>query len=111
VCAFLKLKAIGSSEAEDFFKGRASMESPEITMITSPEEMRALASWYRERAELTENPTIWESRLRTAEDLLEKAMQAECRRPPDSRDPHLGGPLCSSTHRLWRRGLRARCDK
>jgi hypothetical protein len=38
------------------------MESPEITMITSPSEMRALASWYRERAEATENPVIWENR-------------------------------------------------
>jgi hypothetical protein len=63
------------------------MESPEITMTTTPEEMRALASWYRERAEPTENPTIWERRLRTAEDLEEKAMQADCRPPSDSPDP------------------------
>jgi hypothetical protein len=56
-------------------------------MITSPNEMRALASWYRERAEATENPTIWESRLRTAQDLEEMAVQADCRPPSDSPVP------------------------
>jgi hypothetical protein len=79
VCAFLTPNAIGASGAEDFFKGRAPMESPEKTMITSPEEMRVFASWYREQDEPTENPTIWESCLRTAGDLEEKAMQADCR--------------------------------
>jgi hypothetical protein len=45
------------------------------------EEMRALASWYRERAEAAENPTIWGSCLRIAEDLEEKAMQVDFRPP------------------------------
>jgi hypothetical protein len=31
--------------------------------------LRELASWYREFAERTANPTIWEARLHTAEDL------------------------------------------
>lgn len=36
------------------------------------QQLRELASWYREYAERTENPTIWDWRLRTAEE-LEKA--------------------------------------
>jgi hypothetical protein len=31
------------------------------------QKLRDLASWYREFAERTENPTIWDARLRTAE--------------------------------------------
>jgi hypothetical protein len=34
-----------------------------------PDKLRELALWYREFAERAGNPTIWESRLRTAEDL------------------------------------------
>jgi hypothetical protein len=34
-----------------------------------PDKLRELASWYREFAERAGNPTIWERRLRTAEDL------------------------------------------
>jgi hypothetical protein len=36
-------------------------------------KLRELASWYREFAERTANPTIWEARLRTAEDLEAEA--------------------------------------
>ena len=35
----------------------------------SPQALRALALWYREFAERTQNPDIWEARLRTAEEL------------------------------------------
>ena len=35
----------------------------------SPQTLRALAVWYREFAERTQNPAIWEARLRTAEEL------------------------------------------
>ena len=35
--------------------------------------LRELASWYREFAEKTENPIIWEARLNTAEDLDKEA--------------------------------------
>jgi hypothetical protein len=38
-------------------------------MKTEPLRLRELASWYREFAERTGNLTIWEARLRTAEDL------------------------------------------
>ena len=36
-------------------------------------KLRELASWYREFAERTANPMIWEARLRTAEDLEAEA--------------------------------------
>lgn len=55
------------------------MESPAITMLTSPGEMRTLAAWYRALAEDTDNPTIWESRLRTAENIEEMATRTDCR--------------------------------
>jgi hypothetical protein len=38
-------------------------------MEADPAKLRELASWYREYAERTGNPTIWEARLHTAEDL------------------------------------------
>jgi hypothetical protein len=38
-------------------------------METDPSKLRALAAWYRKLAERTGNPTIRQSRLRTAEDL------------------------------------------
>jgi hypothetical protein len=36
-------------------------------------KLRELASWYREFAECTANPMIWEARLHTAEDLEAEA--------------------------------------
>ena len=39
--------------------------------------LRALASWYREFAERTANPTIWECRILTAEDLEAEADRIE----------------------------------
>jgi hypothetical protein len=42
-----------------------------------PYKLRELASWYREFAEGAGNPTIWESRLRTAEDLDAAAERIE----------------------------------
>ena len=40
-------------------------------------ELRSLAAWYREFAERTGNPAIWEARLRTAEQLEAEADRAE----------------------------------
>ena len=40
-------------------------------------ELRSLAAWYRELAERTGNPAIWEARLRTAEQLEAEADRAE----------------------------------
>jgi hypothetical protein len=42
-----------------------------------PDKLRELASWYRELAERAGNPMIWESRLRTAEDLEAAAERIE----------------------------------
>ncbi len=45
--------------------------------MSEPEKLRELASWYRDFAERTGNPTIWEARLRTAEDLESQAARLE----------------------------------
>lgn len=45
-----------------------------------PAELRRLALWYREFAERTENPAIWEARLRMAGDLEAEADRMEARR-------------------------------
>jgi hypothetical protein len=47
--------------------------------ITSPQKLRDLANWYREFAERTQNPVIWEARLRTAEELELDAQALESR--------------------------------
>jgi len=49
------------------------------------QKLRELASWYREFAERAENPAIWDTRLRTAEDLEREAGNLETRgeRPLD----------------------------
>ena len=41
------------------------------------DKLRELASWYRDFAERAGNPTIWEGRLRTAQDLEEEADRVE----------------------------------
>ena len=46
-------------------------------MTPDPKQMRALAAWYREFAERASNPTIWEGRLRMAEDLIAEADRLE----------------------------------
>jgi hypothetical protein len=45
--------------------------------MPDPEKLRELASWYRELAERAGNPTIWDLRLRTAEDLEAEARSIE----------------------------------
>jgi len=45
--------------------------------LSNPERLRELACWYRQLAERTANPTIWDSRLRTAEDLEAEAVRLE----------------------------------
>jgi hypothetical protein len=50
-----------------------------MTAMEAPEKLRELAAWYREFAEKTENATIWEARLRTAETLEEEAVRLEQR--------------------------------
>jgi len=45
--------------------------------MSDPAKLRALAAWYREFAERTGNPMIWECRLHTAEDLDAEAARLE----------------------------------
>jgi hypothetical protein len=47
-----------------------------------PGALRKLASWYRELSERAGNPTIWDARLRTAEDLEAEANRAEAKWSP-----------------------------
>jgi hypothetical protein len=49
-----------------------------------PDKLRELASWYREFAERAGNPTIWEGRLRMAEDLDREAERIERNLAADS---------------------------
>ena len=50
-------------------------DDPDAT--ASPQNLRALALWYRKLAERTQNPDIWEARLRTAEELEMTAQALE----------------------------------
>ena len=45
--------------------------------MDDPGKLRELACWYRQFAERTGNPTIWDARLRTAEDLEAEAARLE----------------------------------
>ncbi len=47
--------------------------------MEDPQKLRDLAAWYREFAEKTGNPAIWEARLRMAEDLDLEAGRLEGR--------------------------------
>ena len=50
--------------------------------MENPQKLRELAAWYREFAEKTANPSIWEARLRMAEDLELEASRLEQRLEP-----------------------------
>ncbi len=54
--------------------------------MDNPARLRELAGWYRAFAECTANVAIWDSRLRTAEDL-----EAEAARIEDRRRAAIGG--------------------
>jgi len=47
------------------------------TQFVEAQKLRDLAAWYRQFAERAGNPTIWEARLRTAEDLEKTAADLE----------------------------------
>ena len=55
------------------------MRSVTGAAMEDPEKLRELAAWYREFAEETGNRSIWESRLRMAEDLEHEAALMERR--------------------------------
>ena len=69
------------------------MSNPVLPRIASKDEvdaqnpvkLRRLACWYREFAERTENPTIWEGRLHMAGDLEAEADRIEHVRSPTGR--------------------------
>ena len=45
--------------------------------MDDPHRLRELACWYREFAERSGNPAIWDARLRTAEDLEAEAARLD----------------------------------
>jgi len=57
----------------------AARDSIEEQDVEDPAKLRELAAWYREFAEQSGNPAIWDGRLRTAEDLEAEARQLENR--------------------------------
>jgi len=64
--------------------GKETMINPDVdrspqTMPQALGDLRALAAWYREYAELAGNPSIWASRVMTAEDLEREASDLEQR--------------------------------
>jgi hypothetical protein len=63
---------------------------PEQRDTPDPIKLHELASWYREFAERAGNPAIWESRVRTADDLDAEAERIECRRVAPARSRHPG---------------------
>jgi hypothetical protein len=50
--------------------------------MEEPQKLRELAAWYREFAEKTANPVIWEARLRMAEQLEQEAERQDKHRQP-----------------------------
>lgn len=59
-------KSAASTLDADQQTGRPLQEDP---VRDNPSKLRELAAWYREFAERAGNPTIWEARLRMAEEL------------------------------------------
>ena len=55
-------------------------------IVDDPAKLRSLAGWYRDFAERTGNPAIWEARLRTAEDLEAEAARIERASSPRERE-------------------------
>lgn len=52
--------------------------------MSEPNRLRELACWYREFAERSANPAIWDARLRTAEDLEAEAARID---PQNASEP------------------------
>jgi hypothetical protein len=78
---------IDSDQTEAAFQAlRSIMTRFGGVAVQEARKLRELAVWYREFAEGTENPTIWDARLRTADDLdgaaerIERAPQPELSR-------------------------------
>ena len=63
--------------------------------MDDPTRLRELAAWYRELAEQSSNPAIWDSRLRTAEDLEAEALALESRPARAPSDGYLSSQTSS----------------
>jgi hypothetical protein len=60
----------------------SNLDGPTISvrgLAIAPEELRALAAWYRDYAERAGSTRIWDYRLSTAEDLERQAAALELR--------------------------------
>lgn len=64
-------------ELTGFRETRRRVIAREGDLARHVERLRELASWYREYAERTGNPAIWDARIRTAEDLEAEAARLE----------------------------------
>jgi hypothetical protein len=81
----LARRALKSSGPERSFYGAVCLLKPlreSRSRMDQAQRLRDLAAWYREFAERTENPAIWDSRLRTAEELEREAEALESRNGP-----------------------------
>jgi hypothetical protein len=68
-----------ASLTRDVVCSAADRDAIEEQDVEDPAKLRELAAWYREFAEQSGNPAIWDGRLRTAEDLEAEARQLENR--------------------------------
>jgi hypothetical protein len=66
-----------SEEFNQLLSTSARGQQVEGVLARQIERLRELASWYREYAERTGNPAIWDARIRTAEDLEAEAARLE----------------------------------
>jgi hypothetical protein len=57
------------------------MQGNDRTGLLGAEKLRELASWYREFAQRAGSATIWEARLRMAEELEQEADRMEASAP------------------------------
>jgi hypothetical protein len=57
--------------------GSSPAATSEPDLARTSDELRALASWYRDFAEQAGNPMIWDYRVSTAEDLERQAAVLE----------------------------------
>ena len=55
----------------------AAADLPKTSGMREVERLREVAAWYREFVQRAGNPTIWQSRLRMAEDLASEADRLE----------------------------------
>jgi hypothetical protein len=52
---------------------KSTIDATDGRLAHERQRLRSLAHWYREFAERTGNPAIWEARLRTAKELEQEA--------------------------------------